>query len=967
MASAWYHKPESALKRTNELIAIGNFNGALDLLQGIFATRKYKTWQIAYEALMMKFIELCIDLQRPREIKDGLHQYRNMTQQQAPNSLEIIINYLIDISENRATNARLKANAISAVEVKQIGDLEAEASPESIMLSTMTEEGGKERTDREVVVPWLKFLWEAYRTVLDILKTNTKLEQVYHSTCIKAFNFCKIYVRTTEFRRLCDTLRQHISNLQRFSQSTSTNKLKGWEGWTNENIELHLQTRFAQLEVSANLELWNEGFRTVEDIYNIMQIGKKIPKARLMASYYEKLTRIFLVSENHLFHAYAWYKYYTLSKEHNKALKVEERKEQACCVLLAALSIPEVKSAKADGDVYNDDDLSKEKNQKMAMLLNFNVDPSRANLLKELVSKDLLSQVVPELKTLYCQLEGTESPLKIVGNMIPVLNFIKSEENKSKFGVYLKSLENVIVLRVLEGMKSLFQTVSLDKFKSYLRGLEMDFQEVEKLVVRVSKEKNLQVTIDYQMNCLRFAPAVMETDGMRNQLTSLAMQLNNVVEMIENLDIEKKKKSDEKQLACRKELFAKIRSKVEVEHLSTLARKDIIEKRKEETERREQIKIREAARLRAEEEARRKEEEASRLEREAKMREKEKLEKLENELAIAETKNVLNKLGKKVDNIEQMDQKERETMIKTAKNEILSEKDKEEKRMKEQARRMDYIVRAMRMEELPIVRKKEEQQIKEDKIDQKRRMEELKVRHREEWENAVKLKEKCQKMLPFKKDFEDLVTERKKLSFEIEFEEAKKRAIEMHKQRKIERATQRKNEAEEAHKAKIEEQERLKEEQEKERERIAERERNEANAIKEAEDLAIRRGQKADTEGWQTKGPSRASESNTNRPWRSSQRSSLEPLAETRRELQYENRRGSYGGRDRGYDQPMRDGPPLDRGNAERAVSWRRSGSLSANVQAGNQQSNSEQRMDRGPPPKGRGRSLTELANSYGK
>ncbi|CAN0337072.1 unnamed protein product, partial [Discosporangium mesarthrocarpum] len=99
--------------------------------------------------------------------------------------------------------------------VNKVGDLEAEATPESIMLSTMTDEGEKERMDRETVVPWLRFLWETYRAVLDILKTNTKLEHVYHNTCIKAFNFCRTYERMAEFRRLCDTLRQHIVNLQK--------------------------------------------------------------------------------------------------------------------------------------------------------------------------------------------------------------------------------------------------------------------------------------------------------------------------------------------------------------------------------------------------------------------------------------------------------------------------------------------------------------------------------------------------------------------------------------------------------------------------------------------------------------------------------------------------------------------------------------------------------------------------------
>lgn len=47
--------------------------------------------------------------------------------------------------------------------------------PESIMLSTMTEDSDKERTDRDIMVPWLKFLWETYRAVLEVLKTLQKV------------------------------------------------------------------------------------------------------------------------------------------------------------------------------------------------------------------------------------------------------------------------------------------------------------------------------------------------------------------------------------------------------------------------------------------------------------------------------------------------------------------------------------------------------------------------------------------------------------------------------------------------------------------------------------------------------------------------------------------------------------------------------------------------------------------------
>ena len=60
-----------------------------------------------------------------------------------------------------------------------------------------------------------------------------------------------------------------------------------------------------RVQVACELELWQEAFRSVEDIQGLAAIGKKAPKPQFMATYYAKLTRIFTVSESHLYNGCA--------------------------------------------------------------------------------------------------------------------------------------------------------------------------------------------------------------------------------------------------------------------------------------------------------------------------------------------------------------------------------------------------------------------------------------------------------------------------------------------------------------------------------------------------------------------------------------------------------------------------------------------------------------------------------------
>lgn len=70
-------------------------------------------------------------------------------------------------------------------------------------------------------------------------------------TAHRAFQFCKQYKRTTEFRRLCEIIRNHLANLNKYRDQRDRPDLTA-----PESLHFYLDTRFEQLKVATELELW---------------------------------------------------------------------------------------------------------------------------------------------------------------------------------------------------------------------------------------------------------------------------------------------------------------------------------------------------------------------------------------------------------------------------------------------------------------------------------------------------------------------------------------------------------------------------------------------------------------------------------------------------------------------------------------------------------------------------------------
>ncbi|XP_043699412.1 eukaryotic translation initiation factor 3 subunit A-like [Telopea speciosissima] len=791
---ATFAKPENALKRAEELINVGQKQAALQALHDLITSKRYRAWQKTLERIMFKYVELCVDMRKSRFAKDGLIQYRIVCQQVNVNSLEEVIKHFMHLSTEKAEQARSQAQALE--EALDVDDLEADKRPEDLMLSYVSGEKGKDRSDRELVTPWFKFLWETYRTTLEILRNNSKLEVLYAMTAHRAFQFCKQYKRTTEFRRLCEIIRNHLANLNKYRDQRDRPDLS-----SPESLQLYLDTRCEQLKIATELELWQEAFRSVEDIHGLMCMVKKTPKPSLMVIYYAKLTQIFWVSDSHLYHAYAWFKLFILQKNYNKNLTQKDLQLIASSVVLAALSVTPYDHMYGASHLELENE--KEKNLRMASLIGFNLDPkresrevlSRSSLLPELVSKGIMNCVTPEVKELYHLVEHEFLPLDLASKVQPLLTKISklggklasaSSVSDIQLSQYIPALEKLATLRLLQQVSQVYQTMKIEVLSRMIPFF--DFSIVEKISVDAVKYNFITMKVDYKKGAIIFGNVDLESDRLRDHLTILAESLHKARTLIYP-PVKKASKLGETLPA-----LAEI---VDKEHKRLLARKSIIEKRKEEQERHmlemereEESKRLKIQKITEEAEQKRLATEYSRREEQRIRREIEERELEEAQAMLQEAEKRGKKKGKKP--VLEGEKVTKQTLIELALSEQLRERQEMEKKLQKLAKTLDYMERAKREEEAPMIEAAYQKRLVEEEILHEREQQQEIELSRQRYAGDLLEKNRLAHMLEQKKVFQERIVSRREAEFNKLKREREERIRQLLQARKQEKETKRK-------------------------------------------------------------------------------------------------------------------------------------------------------------------------------
>ncbi|CAL5339403.1 unnamed protein product [Camellia sinensis] len=832
---ATFAKPENALKRAEELINVGQKQDALQALHDLITSKRHRAWQKTLERIMFKYIELCVDMRRGRYAKDGLIQYRIVCQQVNVTSLEEVIKHFMHLSTERAEMARSQAQALE--EALDVDDLEADKRPEDLMLSYVSGEKGKDRSDRELVTPWFKFLWETYRTVLEILRNNSKLEALYAMTAHRAFQFCKQYKRTTEFRRLCEIIRNHLANLNKYRDQRDRPDLSA-----PESLQLYLDTRFEQLKIATELELWQEAFRSVEDIHGLMCMVKKTPKASLMVVYYAKLTEIFWVSGSHLYHAYAWFKLFSLQKSFNKNLSQKDLQLIASSVVLAALSVAPYDNTR--GASHLELEHEKERNLRMANLIGFIIDPkleSREVVMFNwncIVAKGVMTCVTQEVKDLYHLLEHEFLPLDLASKVQPLLTKISklggkltsaSSVPEVHLSQYIPTLEKLATLRLLQQVSQVYQSMKIENLSKMITFFE--FSAVEKISVDAVKHNFLAMKVDHMKGVVAFGNSGLESDGMRDHLMIFAESLNKARSMI---------LPSVKKASRLGEMLPDLAEIVEKEHKRLLARKSIIEKRKEEQERQllemnpvivkereEESKRLKLQKITEEAEQKRLASEYEQRKNQRIIREIEERELEEAQALLQEAEKRSKKKGKKP--LIEGEKVTKQSLMELALNEQLRERHEMEKKLQKLAKTLDYLERAKREEAAPLIEAAFEQRLVEEKVLHEREQQQEIELSRQRHDGDLMEKNRLSRMLEHKIQFQERVMNCRQEEYDRLRAEREERINQILQQRRQEREYKRKmlfylrTEEERLRKVHEEEEARKREEAERKKKEEAER------------------------------------------------------------------------------------------------------------------------------------------------
>jgi len=505
---------------------------------------------------------------------------------------------------------------------------------------------------------------------------------------------------------------------------------------------------------------------------------------------------VFWKAGNYVFHAQTVLKLYVLHREQKRNITHAELSRLSTKALLSILSIP-LPTPRTQIDEHLETEATiNEKQKRLTSLLSLQQIPTRASLIRDMIKQGVLNFVYPELKDMYEWLEVEFNPLKLSTKMEESIQFVE-KLSQPEYSQYMPSLRDVTVVRLLQQISQVYQTIELKRFIELAPTI--DKHRLEKIIVNASRNKDVQVRIEHKSKALIFGTDLnlsigqsiinetsskasviqtMPNEQIRSQLASMSRALYASMEIIDE-------KSNKERNDKLRQVIAKTYARDElIQRKEILKREELIKryiKEKEEESKKQKIETENASRqqqekLKQEDHIRRVADDERRKAEAALKREQEE-HRFNMKVAIARLRE--SETGRRMIQLigeEQLYTYDPESLNAKHVDTVIKESRERKDKLKVQYKKVDFLIRAQHEAEIPLIHKQSEEEA--------RLTHEIQLAERE---RAIERRDRLMRMENDKKDFLQSIRGQRHDDFIIQMKEFEQR-LKLARQQRLEQS-----------------------------------------------------------------------------------------------------------------------------------------------------------------------------------
>lgn len=525
--------PELVLTRITEFAKLKDDESIQSLVLDFFVNNKKKIFSISQENIIELFIKSCIQTRQVKNIREAFTYFRTITS----NKLENFVN-MIYLTKDLAEAELEKLKGVDTC----FSEYHANDTPDAYLKLAIESLNGQNKVS-EKPAQTVKFVWEIFKVLLDFTRVNNKLLEHYFKILKSTFQFCKRFNMKNEFNRICDSVRGYLQMLIR-SENKDVNIPNKVELNNIAVVKSLIEIRSSLLETAIELQQWQEAFKICEDIILLLnKLNKKMITPIQYYGYFHKLSKLFDITEYHLFNAFSQISVLThFRKTQNKLnfiiddkvtdeeseIKREkiilnyknalnDNSEEKICnsiILSSILSIfsTEKKFVKLGKEEFidnNNRDL--ESNERLMNILKLNTFPTKEYLINFIFSNDICNHASKDVKDLFLEIYSNNSNINsnITPNYLSILkksfSLINTISNNPVYNFSDKKKTFLVQGLISFGLVNMFKVYKSVSFKRLQSIFNNDsLSTIEEIAVELSRKNKLNSKFDHQKSLAYF-------------------------------------------------------------------------------------------------------------------------------------------------------------------------------------------------------------------------------------------------------------------------------------------------------------------------------------------------------------------------------------------------------------------------------------------------------------------------------